>query len=149
MTYVMRSGGTKKYLYTGGRRETEEEQSTFIPKTIDSKPIPGVPVDLNGVWSIQKNVSLVSHSSRAPDRLNHNVNKGFYSRHGGMKGGKNAKPPEKTDVGSAWSLPRGSSLSFSYTAQETGNCSNPASSRQSERRRQSEGPAGPLDDRDL
>ena len=43
-------------------------------------------MDLNDVWSIQRNVSLGGLAPRAADRLAHNASKGFYSRHGGMKG---------------------------------------------------------------
>lgn len=43
-------------------------------------------MDLDDVWSIQRNVSLGGLAPRAADRLTHNASKGFYSRHGGMKG---------------------------------------------------------------
>ncbi|KAK7107404.1 uncharacterized protein C11orf97 homolog isoform X2 [Littorina saxatilis] len=118
----MDPGGAKKFLYKGPKQqgEEEEEQWTFTPKAHVRSA--GVPVDLNDVWSIQKNVSLGGLAPRAAERLTHNAGQGFYSRHGGIKdAGKNAKPPEKTDVTSAWVPSQGRSFSYSYTANPTAN----------------------------
>ncbi|XP_076444622.1 uncharacterized protein LOC143282757 isoform X2 [Babylonia areolata] len=113
----MDPGGAKKFLYTGTKRQAEEEQQwSFAPKSQDSnnKSRGGMPVDLNDVWSIQKNVSLGGTGLRGPDRLTHNASKGFYSRHGGMKDGSN-KPSDKSDGGNTWNPARVSSFSYSYT----------------------------------
>lgn len=99
---AMDPGGAKKFLYSGAKRQAEEEEEwTFAPKGEETKnKTTGVPVDLSDVWSIQKNVSLGGMGSKGPDRLTHNASKGFYSRHGGLKDSSNTtKPPEKSDGG--------------------------------------------------
>ncbi|KAL8611401.1 hypothetical protein ACOMHN_014456 [Nucella lapillus] len=91
----MESGGIRKYLYAGNKKEAEEEQPTFSPKAADSKPY--LPVDLDSVWSIQRNVRplFTSAAPQSQDGLNHNINKGYYSRHGAMKGEPGDSDPHR------------------------------------------------------
>ncbi|KAL8586952.1 hypothetical protein ACOMHN_062363 [Nucella lapillus] len=112
------TGGAKKFLYTGTKRQAEEEEQwSFAPKGQENdNKTTSVPVDLNDVWSIQKNVSLGGNGSRNLDRLSHNASKGFYSRHGGVKDGSNSsKPTDKSEGGTGWTPARVSSFSYSYT----------------------------------
>lgn len=116
--YYKYPGGAKKFLYAGSKKdEAAEDQWTFAPKGSASKPA-GKAVDLNDVWSIQKNVSLGGNAPRSSDRLTHNASKGLYSRHGGIKDTSRngvSNPSDKAD-GSHWAGARGGSISYSYTS---------------------------------
>lgn len=78
-------GSTKKFLYTGPKKDEQEEQWMFSPRKHQSSPRePQFGVD--DVWSIQKNVSLGKTIKPVSDGLNLKANKTYYSRYGGVKG---------------------------------------------------------------
>lgn len=78
-------GNTKKFLYTGPKKEEQEEQWMFSPRKQQSSPR-GTHFGVDDVWSIQKNVSLGNKSKPQTDGLNLKANTTFYSRYGTMKG---------------------------------------------------------------
>lgn len=97
------AGGAKKFLYTGPKKGNEEEEDD-LPWNFNSKNQKqnntgnqlGSKFELDGVWSIQRNVNA-SGGVKQPkaDSLHFNTNKGYYSRHGGA-----AK--DKDDFGSSF-----------------------------------------------
>lgn len=119
--YHQHPGGAKRFLYTGAKKETEEDdQWSFAPKH-QPEVKPSLPVDLNNVWSIQKNVSLGGLKPLGSERVSQSTTKGYYSRHGGMKEtGKLQKPPEKSEASTTWAPAQGTSFSNSYNSNNAG-----------------------------
>ncbi|XP_052810825.1 uncharacterized protein DDB_G0283357-like isoform X2 [Mya arenaria] len=89
----MGRGGAKKFLYSGPKKNTDVEDD--LPWSFNSKPQKnnnsGVngssKLDLDNVWSIQRNVNVggVKKQPRADQSLTYNADKAYYSRHGGGK----------------------------------------------------------------
>lgn len=78
-------GNTKKFLYTGAKKEEQDEPWMFSPRKQQTSPRePQFGID--DVWSIQKNVSLGKNIKPAADGLNLKANKTYYSRYGSVKG---------------------------------------------------------------
>lgn len=109
------ASGPKKFLYTGPRKDSgDEDQWNFAPKAFCNSNN-NKPVDLAGVWSIQRNVSLKNGSGlQASSSLPYNSNRSFYSRHGGIKdSGKDTTAPSAGIGGKqetlTWTGARGSS----------------------------------------
>ncbi|KAH3738328.1 AAC-rich mRNA clone AAC11 protein-like isoform X2 [Dreissena polymorpha] len=81
-------GGAKKFLYSGPKKSQEEdEKNPWTFNTKAQKPNNAVngssKVDLENVWSIQRNVNVGVAKSPKSDTLTFNTNKSYYSRHGG------------------------------------------------------------------
>ncbi|XP_062601321.1 uncharacterized protein LOC134263041 isoform X2 [Saccostrea cucullata] len=81
----IQSGNTKKFLYSGPKKEEAgEEQWIFSPRK-ETTPVSGSKFDMDDVWSIKKNVSASGGLLNPTDGLNLKANSSYYSRYGGMK----------------------------------------------------------------
>ncbi|XP_052088176.1 uncharacterized protein LOC127725292 isoform X3 [Mytilus californianus] len=79
------TGNTKKFLYSGPKKEDQEEQWTFSPRKQQASPRE-TQFGVDDVWSIQKNVSLGKNIKPSTDGLNLKANNTYYSRYGNVKG---------------------------------------------------------------
>uniref|UniRef100_K1QRB3 Uncharacterized protein n=1 Tax=Magallana gigas TaxID=29159 RepID=K1QRB3_MAGGI len=80
------SGNTKKFLYTGAKKDDPgEDQWIFSPRK-ETNPVSGSKFDMDDVWSIKKNVSASGGLMNPSDGLNLKANSTYYSRYGGIKG---------------------------------------------------------------
>lgn len=79
------SGNTKKFLYTGAKKDDPgEDQWIFSPRK-ETNPASGSKFDMDDVWSIKKNVSASGGLMNPSDGLNLKANSTYYSRYGGIK----------------------------------------------------------------
>lgn len=78
-------GNTKKFLYTGAKKDDPgEDQWIFSPRK-ETNPVSGSKFDMDDVWSIKKNVSASGGLMNPSDGLNLKANSTYYSRYGGIK----------------------------------------------------------------
>lgn len=125
-------GGAKKFLYSGPKK-TEEEEDDFqwnfnknsSPRSTSQVNGTKGGLDVDEVWNIRRNVNIGA-PHKASDSLAFNVNKNYYSRHGGNKdkeefGGPAGNTNSNADTnqgsgGKSWNMSTGQSRRpFSYS----------------------------------
>lgn len=128
---LLSGGGAKKFLYSGPKKTDDDDDDIQWNFNKNSSPRgngqinlnkPGI--DIDEAWNIRRNVNI--GAPHKGDSLTFNVNKNYYSRHGGSKdkdevGSSTSNTSTITDAnqgtsGKSWNLAAGQSRRpFSYS----------------------------------